>query len=151
MWKFTLLAAAVLLLSGCGQQSDGSSAAEPPATMPEMTFTAAEYNDDLDVIMEATVVVASDGSWERTGTETASGALTEEQVRRIDELAAAPDFPEDPDNDTVGTTVVPKYHWSLTTGDDQVSNGNGGFVGSDPAGEIAGIIIEAAGVGHTEE
>jgi hypothetical protein len=39
----------------------------------------------------------------------------------------------------------------LTTGDDQVSNGNGGFVGSDPAGEIAGIIIEATGVGPTEE
>lgn len=150
MSKFTILIAAVILLSGCGQQPDEGSGADTPPTMPEMTFTATEYDDDLDVIMEATVEIASDGSWRRTGTETDAGALTEEQVERIAELVDAPDFPEDPDNDMVGTTVVPKYHWSLTTGDDQVSNGNGGFVGSDPAGEIAGIIIEAAAVGPTE-
>ncbi|WP_205328588.1 hypothetical protein [Glycomyces sp. YM15] len=118
--------------------------------MPEMRFTATEYDDDLDVIMEATVEIASDGSWQRTGTETASGVLTEEQVERIDELVDAPDFPVDPDNDMAAATVVPKYLWSLTTGDDHVSNGNGGFVGSDSASAIAGIIIEAADVGPTE-
>ncbi|SDE15752.1 hypothetical protein [Glycomyces harbinensis] len=151
MLKFSLLAATVLLLSACGQQPDESAAADSPPTMPEMTLSVTEYDDGLEVVMEATVEVASDGSWQRTGTETDAGVLTEEQVRRIDELVDAPDFPVDPDNDMAGTTVVPDYLWSLTTGDDQVSNGNGGFVGSDPAGEIAGIIIEAADVGPTLE
>lgn len=146
-----ILAAAVLALSACGQEPDGGSGAGMPPTMPEITFTATEYDDDLDVIMEATVVIAADGSWERTGTETDSGALTEEQVTRIDDLADSPDFPEDAENDTVGTTVVPDYVWSLTAGDDQVSNANGGFVASDPAREIAGIVMEATGVGPTEE
>ncbi|MDA1360971.1 hypothetical protein O1R50_15175 [Glycomyces luteolus] len=53
MLRLTVLAAAVLLLSGCGQQPDEGSGAGTPPTMPEMTFSATEYNDDLHVV-EAT-------------------------------------------------------------------------------------------------
>jgi ABC-type glycerol-3-phosphate transport system substrate-binding protein len=102
-----ILAAAVLALSACGQEPEGGSGAGTPPTMPEITFTATEYNDDLEVIMEATVVIAADGSWERTGTETDSGVLTTEQVERIDDLADAPDFPEDAENDMVGRPWCP--------------------------------------------
>lgn len=151
MWQYGVIAAIVLVLSACGRESDGGSGADAPPAMPEMTFSATEYGDDLEVVMETTVVIATDGSWERTGTVSDSGALTEEQVRRIAELVDAPDFPQDPDNDMAGTTEVPDFLWSLSTGDDRVSNGNGGFVGSDSAVEIAGIIMEAADAGRTLE
>lgn len=151
MWKYSIIAAAVLALSACGQQSAESADDETPPSMPEVTFAVTETDADLEVVMEATVEVAPDGSWERTGTEAGSGTLTDEEVERIGELVEAADFPEDPDDDAVCTAVMPPYAWTLTAGEDTVSNGNGGCVSSDSAAEIAAIIQEAAEVGPTQE
>jgi hypothetical protein len=165
----SVLVLAVLALSACAQETSngpgsngngyssgsggGTSASTMPevSTMPEMTFSVTERDGASGVVMEATVEFASDGSWERTGTESGSGKLTDEEVARIDELVRAPDFPTDPDNDLGCTTEEPPYLWSLTVGDDRVSNGNGGCVFSGSAVEIYKIISGAADVGPTLE
>ncbi|MFC3492644.1 hypothetical protein [Glycomyces rhizosphaerae] len=151
MWKYSITAVFIVALSACGQGSAEDSGGGAPPTMPELTFSVTEKDDQNEVVMEATVEIAADGSWQRTGTESGSGSLTEEQIAEIDELANASDFPRGPDDGMVCTTEVPPYFWSLTVGEDSVSNGNGGCVDSDSAVEIVGIIQEAADVGATLE
>lgn len=151
MWKYGIIALAVLTLTACGGQTADDSGGDGAPTMPALTFSVVERDDDDNVVMEATVEIAADGSWQRTGTQTASGSLSDEQIARIGELVGAPDFPTDPENELICTTVIPSYNWSLKTGQDSVSNGNGGCVSSDSAVEIVGIIKEATDVGPTLE
>ncbi|WP_030144354.1 hypothetical protein [Glycomyces sp. NRRL B-16210] len=151
MWRYSIIAAALLALSACGQQADESADAEDPPSMPEVIFTVSERGEDDAIVMEAIVNIAPDGTWERTGTEPGSGALTDEEVARIGELVEEPDFPEDPENERVCTTAIPAYSWSLVAGDEWLTNGNGGCVFSDSGAEIVAIIQEAADVGPTLE
>jgi hypothetical protein len=148
MKRLMILPLAFLALSACGR-SNGEAADDGAATMPELSFSVTENDDELDVVMEANVEFAADGSWERTGTDPGSGQLTVDEVERIAELVEAPDFPTDPDYDTICPAVMPNYTWILSTEDEQVSNGNGGCVSSDSAAEIVEIIQEAADVGPT--
>jgi hypothetical protein len=148
MKRLMILPLALLALSACGR-SNGEAADDGAVTMPELSFSVTENDDELDVVMEANVVFEADGSWERTGTDPGSGQLTVDEVERIAELVEAPDFPTDPDYDTICPAVMPNYTWILSTGDEQVSNGNGGCVSSDSAAEIVEIIQEAADVGPT--
>lgn len=150
MKRHMILPIAFLALSACARPSGEAADDDPgPATMPEMTFSVTENDDEREVVMEATVAFAADGSWERTGTEPGSGTLTGDEVERIAELVEAPDFPTDPDDGTMCATVVPDYAWVLSVGDEKVSNGNGGCAFSDSAVEIVDIVQEAADVGPT--
>ncbi|THV30020.1 hypothetical protein [Glycomyces paridis] len=148
MWRTSIIAAGVLALTACAQPGESADEAAPPS-MPLVTFSVTETDENLNVVMEATVAFAPDGTWHRTGTETASGALTEDQVAEIAELVEAEDFPVDPEDDTVCPAVMPDYAWSLTAGDDKASNGNGGCASSDSAVAIVEIIQDAADVGPT--
>jgi hypothetical protein len=150
MKRYMILPIAFLALSACGRPGGEAADEDPgPATMPELSFSVTENDDELEVVMEANVAFAADGSWERTGSEPGSGKLTVDEVERIAELAEAPDFPTDPDDDTICPAVMPNYAWVLTIGDEQVSNGNGGCVSSDSAAEIVEIVQQAADVGPT--
>lgn len=165
----SILAAAVIALSACSQESNPEpdqetgqdSSQEPdqepsddtgggtPPTMPEVTLSVSETDGELEVVFEATVEIETDGAWERTGDGPDSGELTEDEIVRIAELVQAPDFPQDPDNDVACPEVVPDYYWSLDVGEDKVTNGSGGCSFSGSADEIVGIIQEAADVGPT--
>jgi hypothetical protein len=149
MKRLMILPLAFLALSACGLQNGEAADDSGAATMPELSFSVTEIDDELEVVMEAKVAFATDGSWERTGSEPGSGKLSADEVERIAELVEAPDFPTDPDYDTMCAAVMPNYSWILSTGDEQVSNGNGGCVSSDSAAEIVEIIQEATDVGPT--
>lgn len=153
MKRFSILIVTAFALTACGQAggTDDAAEAEPSATMPPVVYTVSETDSDNEVVMEATVEISEDGSWESSGTAAAFGELANEQITRIAELAEADDFPEDPDNTMACPTVEPPYWWSLSVGEERVSNGNGGCVSSESAVEIAEIIQEAADVGPTLE
>ena len=156
MKKTIVVAVAAFALTACGQASPtGEDVAEPvsdePVMMPAIIYTVSETDSDGNMVMEAVVKVAEDGTWDRSGDVTATGQLADDQVLRIAELVEAEDFPHDHENELVCATVLPPYVWSLEVGVDVVSNANDGCVNSEPAQEIVEIIQDVADVGPTLE
>ncbi len=156
MKKTIVVAVAAFALTACGQASPtGEDVAEPvsdePVMMPAVIYTVSETDSDGNMVMEAVVKVAEDGTWDRSGDVTATGQLADDQVLRIAELVEAEDFPHDHENELVCATVLPPYVWSLEVGVDVVSNANDGCVNSEPAQEIVEIIQDVADVGPTLE